>query len=178
MIKELAKLLDLFPGAENQTRCFTHILNLAAKSIIRQFDVPKAQQGQALDDSFEELKVLAVDIDLEEEDARDGVGIESDDNDEDNVDGWIDERGRMSDEDLKTLDKSVQPVRFMMVKVVQSPTPFLDNADALPLAAQNSARNQELLNDYPTRMVQVTRNTQAQSPHDATRCRHTMELYV
>ena len=118
MIKELAKLLDLFPGPDNQTRCFTHILNLIAKSVIRQFDVPKAQQNQALDDSLQELQVLAADINLEERATRVGVEIGSDDNEDDNMDGWIDERERMSAEDVTKLDESVQPVRFMLVKVV------------------------------------------------------------
>ncbi|KAF9537612.1 hypothetical protein CPC08DRAFT_613930, partial [Agrocybe pediades] len=38
MIEEMSTLLDHFPGAPNQTRCFTHILNLVAKTIIKQFD--------------------------------------------------------------------------------------------------------------------------------------------
>lgn len=47
MVKHLATLVENFPGAANQTRCFTHILNLVAKSILRQFDVAK----KAADDS-------------------------------------------------------------------------------------------------------------------------------
>ena len=39
MIDKLAKLLEEFPGAANRTRCFTHILNLVAKSIMKQFDL-------------------------------------------------------------------------------------------------------------------------------------------
>ncbi|KAF8964442.1 hypothetical protein BDZ97DRAFT_1624243, partial [Flammula alnicola] len=38
MIDHLATLLAEFPGSANQTRCFTHILNLVAKCIMRQFD--------------------------------------------------------------------------------------------------------------------------------------------
>jgi hypothetical protein len=41
MVEHLATLVENFPGAPNQTRCFTHILNLVAKSILRQFDVAK-----------------------------------------------------------------------------------------------------------------------------------------
>ena len=41
MVEHLATLIEDFPGAANQTRCFTHILNLVAKSILRQFDVAK-----------------------------------------------------------------------------------------------------------------------------------------
>ncbi|TFK61912.1 hypothetical protein BDN72DRAFT_749645, partial [Pluteus cervinus] len=38
MIEELVNLLDNFPGPANQTRCFTHVLNLVVKSMIKQFD--------------------------------------------------------------------------------------------------------------------------------------------
>ncbi len=92
MIKELAKRLDLFPGPENQTRCFAHVLNLIVKSVIWQFDILKAQQNQALDESTQELQALAVDIDHEEQATRVGVEIGSDKNGDDNMDGWIDER--------------------------------------------------------------------------------------
>ena len=43
MIEELANLLDDFPGPANQTRCFTHVLNLVVKSIIWQFDAPNSK---------------------------------------------------------------------------------------------------------------------------------------
>ena len=120
MIKELGKRLDLFPGADNQTRCFMHVLNLIAKSIIQQFNIPKAQQIRALDDGLHELHTLATDVDLEEKATRDGADIQNDDDEEDNVDVWIDKRERMSTEDVKMLDESVQPVWFMLVKVIQS----------------------------------------------------------
>ncbi|TFK81779.1 hypothetical protein K466DRAFT_452428, partial [Polyporus arcularius HHB13444] len=38
MVEALMKLLPGFPGEVNRVRCFTHILNLVAKSLIRQFD--------------------------------------------------------------------------------------------------------------------------------------------
>ncbi|KAI9429854.1 hypothetical protein H4582DRAFT_1783653, partial [Lactarius indigo] len=38
MIDHLGVLLDGFPGSANQTRCFLYILNITAKSIIKQFD--------------------------------------------------------------------------------------------------------------------------------------------
>ncbi|KAF6742602.1 hypothetical protein DFP72DRAFT_765725, partial [Ephemerocybe angulata] len=38
MVTELAKHVDAFPGAAAQTRCFTHVVNLSAKSLIRVFD--------------------------------------------------------------------------------------------------------------------------------------------
>jgi len=48
MIDELAELIDKFPGKANHMWCFMHILNLVCKNILRQFDVPKAKQGNTL----------------------------------------------------------------------------------------------------------------------------------
>ncbi|KAF8546591.1 hypothetical protein OG21DRAFT_1373998, partial [Imleria badia] len=38
MIKALSKMVPTFRGAASHTRCFLHIVNLVAKSLIRQFD--------------------------------------------------------------------------------------------------------------------------------------------
>ena len=38
MIKRLATLLPDFEGQPSRVRCFAHVLNLVAKSLIRQFD--------------------------------------------------------------------------------------------------------------------------------------------
>ena len=119
---ELADLLDDFPGEANWTRCFTHILNLIAKSIIRQFDIPKAQADEVLDDATKELAALAVDLDIEEQISWEGQLGEGDwnddgDADDDNVNGWSDACVELSDEEREALDKSLQPVRLVLVKV-------------------------------------------------------------
>ena len=44
MIDHLAILLEAFPRSANHTRCFTHILNLVAKCIMKQFDAPKKKK--------------------------------------------------------------------------------------------------------------------------------------
>jgi hypothetical protein len=43
MIDKLSSMLEDFPGAANWTRCFSHILNLVAKCVMKQFDLPKAK---------------------------------------------------------------------------------------------------------------------------------------
>ena len=53
MIDELSVLLEKFPGAANRMRCFMHILNLVAKSILKQFNLPKAKTGKALSAAME-----------------------------------------------------------------------------------------------------------------------------
>jgi len=122
MIDHLATLVDTFPGAANQTRCFTHILNLVAKSVLRQFEAPKAKGGDVLDDAAKELAAIFDDLEDEDEDglsntndAGDDSG-ESDDDDDDD-DGLVDERGGMSEEELASLEESVKPIRLVLTKV-------------------------------------------------------------
>ena len=117
MITELAELIEDFPGPANQTRCFTHVLNLVVKSIIRQFDLPKSKGGKnQMDEGAEELLLLADNIDVEEDivsrDGEDGVAGE-----DDNIEGWIDERALLDEDDLDELEKRVEPVRLLLTKV-------------------------------------------------------------
>src|SRR5258708_3012064 len=65
MIERLAELIDNFPGTANQTRCFTHILNLVAKSALHQFEAPKAKGIDSINDTMNEL--AAVSDELEDE---------------------------------------------------------------------------------------------------------------
>jgi hypothetical protein len=124
MVEELAELIDDFPGAANQTRCFLHILNLVVKSIIKQFDLPKSKKTSGddddgddgrLDQGTEELLQLAGDIDLEEDLTTNGD--EELEEKDDNEEGWIDERDGMTANELDELAASVGPVRLLLTKV-------------------------------------------------------------
>jgi hypothetical protein len=117
MVEALKDLLEVFPGESNRTRCFDHIVNLIARSIIRQFDLPKASSDESTDDALQELRELAEDIEKEELDTREGEQSEGDDIDDDNTDGWVDEREEMSEMEVKVLDEDVQPIRQVLVKV-------------------------------------------------------------
>ena len=118
MIDELCALLEAFPGAENRTRCFAHIINLIAKTVIQQFDVPKAREGEIVDEALKELRALAGDIDIEELLTKASAAKDDDDeDDDDNEEGWVDERGEMSEFEAEELAVDVQPVRTMLVKV-------------------------------------------------------------
>ena len=114
MINQLEDLLEEFPGASNQTWCFAHILNLVVKSILHQFDVPKAKANEALDHATKNLLHIADDIEVEEAETQAAAG---DDELEDNIDGWVDEQTLMNEEDKQKLDASVQPVRLVLTKV-------------------------------------------------------------
>jgi len=117
MIAELANLLDDFPGPANQTRCFTHVLNLVVKSVIRQFDLPKSKGDKILDDAAKELLSLSGNIEFEEDELAWRDANEAEEDDDDNVEGWIDERTLMTDIELEELDESVEPVRLLLTKV-------------------------------------------------------------
>lgn len=130
MIDEMADLIENFPGAANQTRCFLHILNLTAKSILQQFEVPRKKKTgddgegddgddkKTLNKAMNELLVLANEIEDEPSLADDvdedteGVG-----DSEDNGDGFEDERQDLSAEQIAELEADLLPVRLMLTKV-------------------------------------------------------------
>ena len=72
MIEHLSTLVENFPGAANQTRCFTHILNLVAKSILRQFEVRKKTNDDPddTDDATKALAALAQELELDDRDRK------------------------------------------------------------------------------------------------------------
>ena len=109
MIEELTNLLDDFPGPAHQTRCFTHVLNLVVKSVIQQFDSPNSKNDQQLDDVANEMLSFAGNLEFEREEGEDG--------EDDNVEGWIDERTLMTEEELEKLDESVELLRLLLTKV-------------------------------------------------------------
>jgi len=132
MIEHLATLIETFPGAANQTRCFTHILNLVAKSVLRQFEAPKSKGRDVLDDAARELATVFDDLEDDDMDLNDDVADldgggneDSGEGDEDVDDGVVDddddglpdERDGMSEEELANLEKSVKPVRLVLTKV-------------------------------------------------------------
>ena len=116
MIDELADLIAAFAGDASWTQCFMHIINLIAKSVIKQFDIPKMKAGEVLDDGLKELIVLAGEIEIEEQATKDSAS-EDDDTKDDNVEDWVDERLTMTNEEKQELDKDVQPVWQVLVKV-------------------------------------------------------------
>jgi hypothetical protein len=115
MIQELDEHIPGYPGETNRVRCFAHILNLVAKSVIKQFDVPKTTATSMADGDVGDLLELAGEIELEE-DATKAIVDEDDATEDDNVEGWQDERNGMSKEELKKLNANVLPVRRVLVK--------------------------------------------------------------
>ena len=64
---------------------------------------------------MKELLSFAGDIEFEEDElSREG---EPENSEDDNVEGWIDERTLMDEDELETLEESVMPVRALLTKV-------------------------------------------------------------
>ena len=84
MIDELPTLIKKFAGGRGQVHCFAHVVNLVAKSILKQFDVLKNLHDHA-DEVLQELADLADDLNLEDRVTQGGQGTEDDNDDkEDN----------------------------------------------------------------------------------------------
>jgi hypothetical protein len=121
MIDILSELLKEFPGAAHRTRCFAHILNLVAKSVIRQFDVAKGGADGALSNAEKVLQELADGVDLEDLVVQGEQEVEDDNIEEErNEDGWIDEREELTRMQRNELDEQTRPVKLILVKVSPS----------------------------------------------------------
>lgn len=125
MVKHLASIVEQFPGEANQIRCFLHILNLVAKSVLRQFDVKKTtgKDPPNLDDAATALAGL-------EKELEDDIPalVDNIDDDENELDDEIndgddsglgDENDGMFGEEVDDLDASLVPIRLMLTKVSQ-----------------------------------------------------------
>jgi hypothetical protein len=112
MIDKLEEILTKFGGSASQTCCFAHIINLIAKTIISQFDIPKSKDDTLSNEVMKELKELARDIKAEKLMTRASKSKEDekDNEDDDNMEGWVDEHEEMEEWELEALDGDVQPV--------------------------------------------------------------------
>jgi hypothetical protein len=118
MIEELMDQIREFPGEENRTRCFNHIVALVAVRVVRQFDVPKKDDMDGTNDAEKELRELAEGSDIEESVSQtEWESTELEGDDEDDVDSaeWQDDETTVLD--CETLNTSLKPGRMLMIKV-------------------------------------------------------------
>jgi hypothetical protein len=100
MIESLADHLPDFPGAANSTPCFTHILNLVAKCIMKQFDTPKSKRMGLEDDDM--ANEVEDDEDLENlQKALYALEDEVEEEDEENI-----EDDRIGDEEIDEMQRA------------------------------------------------------------------------
>ena len=107
MVTKLEKLLEVFPGESNCTCCFDHIVNLVAKSVIWQFDMPTVKGNEAFNDVLQELMVSAGDLERGELVMRAGESCGSEvDSSDDDMDSLVDEQD-MSETECTELDDNI-----------------------------------------------------------------------
>lgn len=112
---------DLLPGfiTSNHMRCFTHILNLITKSLLKQFDVKtKLEMDDGLNE--EEWGLLDLAEDLEEEElimAQENDKEDGEINKDDDLGDWVDEVAALTPEEQETLKDSIRPIKMVLVKV-------------------------------------------------------------
>jgi hypothetical protein len=117
MIDQLCVLLNDFPGPANQTRCFLHILSITAKSIIKQFDIPKVKNGTEMDSAAQKLAEITEGIDSEEQDEYKNQDGEDNKPDDQPLDPWVDMNAGLSEDVRKNIERDIRPVCSMLMKV-------------------------------------------------------------
>lgn len=147
MVDELARLVPSFDGDVARARCFNHIVNLVAKSLLRPFDVnTQKPKSKAKTTAEPDDDTSSQDEDEEEEQAAsakrepkistieeaekalaelaegledEGLDLEAgvEDDGEDDVDGWVDEVAELSETARAELGLEVLPVKRILVKV-------------------------------------------------------------
>ncbi len=122
MVTHLADLIKAFGGDYARTRCFLHILNLTAQSLIKQFDVKAVQDVEQVDDDVRRLLELAREIEAEREaggeaDSDEGVGEDEDRLLDDDDESWVDEVASLNDAEREEFEEEVRPVKMTLAKV-------------------------------------------------------------
>jgi hypothetical protein len=114
MIEELDTDLEDFSQV-NRIRCFLHIVNLIAKSLLKQFDVPAKRPSGDLDEEVDEqLQELAREFNLEEATTQ---AFDNSDGDDDDVDGIVDAGDLFSAHEKAAFEADVRPVQLTLAKV-------------------------------------------------------------
>ena len=128
MLIEAGHLLPMFFPI-NRTRCFNHILNLVAKSFLKQFDIHRSDSLREEDDEERSLLEFAGNIDEEERTMAQENDEDEDIEEDDSLEGWVDEVEALPDKKRQKLDESIRPAKRMLVKVrdryTNSSFPFL-----------------------------------------------------
>ena len=116
MTMHLHQLVPSFGGQATRTHCFLHIVNLVAKLIIKEFDIPD-KCSNSTDGEAECLHQIAGDIKREDKVTLAEMGT-GDPDDVDNDDAkWTYDLDDMMPEECMQVEQDIYPVRMVLVKV-------------------------------------------------------------
>ncbi|KIK92856.1 hypothetical protein PAXRUDRAFT_146410, partial [Paxillus rubicundulus Ve08.2h10] len=126
MIEELEELVPVFSGSASHTRCFLHIINLIAKSLIWQFDIKKQTADEVLE-RREAAELMELSAGINKEDVttikEDNIGDIGDHADKDKDNGWVNEVEELSEGERAEPQHTIHPVKLALVKVRISSIP-------------------------------------------------------
>ena len=118
MIEELTKFVEDFPGEANRMRCFLHIVNLVAKSLLKQFDIPAKNADAAISEAERELQEMTADLEMEELVAELEAGATQESKGNDNEADVVEVADVLdNEEEIATHRESIRPVRLALTKV-------------------------------------------------------------
>jgi hypothetical protein len=122
MVKKIPSHIRYWEGKTNHTRCFNHIINLIAKTLLKLFEVPKAKGdptgNKELNEAELELERLGRDLEIEDlktqvEDFHNALTAEGTDDDED----LIDATELLDEEEIVEFREQIVPVHLALTKV-------------------------------------------------------------
>ena len=119
MADEMEHLLPAFSSG-NRVRCFTHVLNLIAKALLKQFEMAKKSENEDDDFTEEEAKLLTLAENLDEEEftmAEEKMDENGGADEEDSMDKWVDEVDALTPNERLLLEDEIRPVKMVLVKV-------------------------------------------------------------
>ena len=123
MIDELQKVLPEYGGRVSHARCFLHMTNLIAKSLISMFDVKKKKNASWLeepsndDQLAREIEELGEDLDQDEQAMvaeTEGSNVKEG---ADDTEGLVDLTEEMEPEERAVHKAHIRPVTLVLVKV-------------------------------------------------------------
>lgn len=155
MVTELADQIETFGGNASRIRCFLHVLNLVAKTILAQFDTCKDIGGgdyelRNLARELEEAEIQA--IETEETPGKELV----------EEDEWVDERDDMTDDERATHNDQVRPLKLILAKVRIKRLSPINHGLTFVLASEGRICNHQFIDYSPSTMEGASSRTQAQ----------------
>jgi lipoate-protein ligase A len=130
MIESLEQRIEGWAGRASRTRCFAHVVNLVAKSLLKLFDTSTKKSQKATEEVEEAVAGIGAELEMDENDEAleklvEGIDLEemisqlqqADGTEGDNTDGLVDEVESLSVEDREELERSIKPVKVVLVKV-------------------------------------------------------------
>ena len=118
MISELSYLIESFPGETNRARCFLHVANLTAKQLMKPFESGRRKRSSEEDEGDKVVQVLGTEAE-EAEEERTAVRERDErvEEEDDDVDGFVDELSRMPEDERREAVNAVRPIHMALTKV-------------------------------------------------------------